>query len=428
MNYQQTLDFMFTQLPMFQRQGKAAYKANLDNTLALDAYFNHPHQHFQTIHVAGTNGKGSVSHALAAILQSAGLKVGLYTSPHLRDFRERIKINGSPISEEEVIAFVADNTTILEKLKPSFFEMTVAMAFNYFATEKVDIAIIEVGLGGRLDSTNIITPLLSIITNISKDHTNLLGDDIVDIAKEKAGIIKTNTPIVIGEQQPETTPVFDAMAQEKNAPLTYASTVFILKSARQNNLCQEFVFENSLTTETNIIKCDLLGEYQQKNIRTVLAACEQLKAIGFHITSEIITEGLQHIVEKTGLLGRWQILQNNPLVICDTGHNVAGIRAIVSQLKGLQYNKMRVVMGMVDDKNIEGVLALMPEFAIYYFAQANIPRALDKEQLQKQAQLFGLFGKTYRSVNDALKSAINEADKDDVIFVGGSTFVVAEVV
>ncbi|PID89093.1 MAG: tetrahydrofolate synthase [Bacteroidia bacterium] len=393
MNYQQTLDFMFTQLPMFQRQGKAAYKANLNNTLALDAHFQYPHCNFKTIHVAGTNGKGSVSHALAAILQSTGLKVGLYTSPHLRDFRERIKINGTPISEEKVVDFVADNSEILKDLKPSFFEMTVAMAFNYFSEQKVDIAVIEVGLGGRLDSTNIITPLLSIITNISKDHTNLLGDDIMAIAKEKAGIIKQNVPVVIGETQAEITSVFSGMAKEKNAPITYAD-----------------------------------GKYQQKNIRTVLAAFEILRDLGFSITENQIADGLQNIVAKTGLLGRWQILQQQPLVICDTGHNVAGIKEIVAQLKGLKYNKMRVVMGMVDDKNIDGVLALMPEFATYYFAQANIPRALAKEKLQEQAKMYGLFGKVYNSVAEALQNAINEASKEDVIFVGGSTFVVAEVV
>ncbi len=428
MNYQQTLDFMFTQLPMFQRQGKAAYKANLNNTLALDAHFQYPHRNFKTIHVAGTNGKGSVSHALAAVLQSAGLKVGLYTSPHLRDFRERIKINGTPISEEKVIDFVAENSEILKDLKPSFFEMTVAMAFNYFSEQKVDIAIIEVGLGGRLDSTNIITPLLSIITNISKDHTNLLGNDITAIAKEKAGIIKQNVPVVIGETRAEITSVFSDMAKEKQAPITYADTVFKLKDSRQLGLHQEIVFETISSAKNYIVKCDLLGKYQQKNMRTVLVACQILRDLGFSITDNQLADGLQNIVVKTGLLGRWQILQQQPLVICDTGHNVAGIKEIVSQLKGLKYNKMRVVMGMVDDKNIDGVLALMPEFATYYFAQASIPRALAKEKLQEQAKMYGLFGKVYDSVTEALQNAINEASKEDVVFVGGSTFVVAEVV
>ncbi len=428
MNYQQTLDFMFTQLPMFQRQGKAAYKANLNNTLALDAHFQYPHRNFKTIHVAGTNGKGSVSHALAAILQSVGLKVGLYTSPHLRDFRERIKINGTPISEEKVIDFVAENSEILKDLKPSFFEMTVAMAFNYFSEQKVDIAIIEVGLGGRLDSTNIITPLLSIITNISKDHTNLLGNDITAIAKEKAGIIKQNIPVVIGETQVEITSVFSGMAKEKQAPITYADTVFKLKDSRQLGLHQEIVFETISSAKNYIVKCDLLGKYQQKNMRTVLVACQILRDLGFSITDNQVADGLQNIVVKTGLLGRWQILQQQPLVICDTGHNVAGIKEIVAQLKGLKYRKMRVVMGMVDDKNIDGVLALMPEFAVYYFAQANIPRALAKEKLQEQAKMYGLFGKVYDSVTEALQNAINEASKEDVVFVGGSTFVVAEVV
>ncbi len=428
MNYQQTLDFMFTQLPMFQRQGKAAYKADLNNTLALDAHFGHPHRNFKTIHVAGTNGKGSVSHALAAVLQSSGLKVGLYTSPHLRDFRERIKINGTPISEEEVIAFVADNSEILKELKPSFFEMTVAMAFNYFSKQKVDIAVIEVGLGGRLDSTNIITPLLSIITNISEDHTNLLGSDIAVIAREKAGIIKENIPVVIGERQPETTPVFTAVAEEKNAPLTYADTVFNLKNSRQAGLYQEMIFEDMQQTADYSIKCDLLGGYQQKNIRTVLVSCRMLRELGFSITDNEIADGLQHIVLKTGLMGRWQVLQQKPLVICDTGHNVAGIKEIVSQLKSISYKKMRVIMGLVDDKNIDGVLALMPEFATYYFAQAAIPRALDKEKLQEQAKMYGLFGKTYNSVAEALQAAIDEADTEDLIFAGGSTFVVAEVV
>lgn len=318
MTYQETLDYMFTQLPMYQRTGKAAYKANLDNTLALDAYFNHPHKNFKTVHVAGTNGKGSVSHSIASVLQKSGLKVGLYTSPHLRDFRERIKINGKMISESAVVDFIANHKAKFEELKPSFFEMTVALAFEYFALEEVDIAVVEVGLGGRLDSTNIISPLVSVITNISKDHTNLLGNDICDIAKEKAGIIKPGVPVVIGERQEFIEDVFKGIAHERESNILFAEDIYEFRDSKITAGKQELNFFSVNQEEEVLIECDLLGKYQQKNIRTAICALEELKNQGLYISEEHIHSGLSQIVKETGLLGRWQILQENPKVICDT--------------------------------------------------------------------------------------------------------------
>lgn len=428
MTYQETLDYMFTQLPMYQRTGKAAYKANLDNTLALDAYFNHPHKNFKTVHVAGTNGKGSVSHSIASVLQKSGLKVGLYTSPHLRDFRERIKINGQMISESAVVDFIANHKAKFEELKPSFFEMTVALAFEYFAIEKVDIAVIEVGLGGRLDSTNIISPLVSIITNISKDHTNLLGNDICDIAKEKAGIIKAGVPVVIGERQEFVEDVFKEIAQERESNILFAEDIHKFRDAKNTGGKQELSFFSVNQEEEVVIECDLLGKYQQKNIRTAICALEQLKNQGLNISEEHIHSGLSQIVKETGLLGRWQILQENPKVICDTGHNVAGIKEIIEQIGMTDYRKLNVVFGMVDDKNTDEVLSLMPKEAHYYFTRASIPRALNEMKLQELANAYDLRGKTYTTVAEALNAAKSDSEKEDLIFVGGSTFVVAEVV
>lgn len=428
MTYQETLDYMFTQLPMYQRTGKAAYKANLDNTLALDAYFNHPHKKFKTVHVAGTNGKGSVSHSIASVLQKSGLKVGLYTSPHLRDFRERIKINGQMISESAVVDFIANHKAKFEELKPSFFEMTVALAFEYFAIEKVDIAVIEVGLGGRLDSTNIISPLVSVITNISKDHTNLLGNDICDIAKEKAGIIKAGVPVVIGERQEFVEDIFKEIAQEKASNILFAEDIYEFRNAKITAGKQELSFFSANQEEEVLIECDLLGKYQQKNIRTAICALEQLKNQGLCISEENILSGLSQIVKETGLLGRWQILQENPKVICDTGHNVAGIKEIIEQIGMTDYRKLNVVFGMVDDKNTDEVLSLMPKEAHYYFTRASIPRALNEMKLQELANAYDLRGETYSTVAEALNAAKSDSEKEDLIFVGGSTFVVAEVV
>lgn len=428
MTYQETLDYMFTQLPMYQRTGKAAYKANLDNTLALDAYFNHPHKKFKTVHVAGTNGKGSVSHSIASVLQKSGFKVGLYTSPHLRDFRERIKINGQVISESAVVDFIGNHKAKFEELKPSFFEMTVALAFEYFAAEEVDIAVIEVGLGGRLDSTNIISPLVSVITNISKDHTNLLGNDICDIAKEKAGIIKSGVPVVIGERQEFVEDVFINIARERESNILFAEDMYEFRNTKINVGKQELNYFSTQQLENVLIECDLLGKYQQKNIRTAICALEQLKSQGLNITDENIHSGLSQIVKETGLLGRWQVLQENPKIICDTGHNSAGIREIIEQIRMTDYGKLNIVFGLVDDKNTDEVLSLMPKEANYYFTRASIPRALNEIKLQELASVYDLRGKAYSTVAEALDAAKSDAEKEDMIFVGGSTFVVAEVV
>eukprot|EP01029_Cantina_marsupialis_P019708 TRINITY_DN4586_c0_g1_i1.p3 TRINITY_DN4586_c0_g1~~TRINITY_DN4586_c0_g1_i1.p3 ORF type:complete len:429 (+),score=42.98 TRINITY_DN4586_c0_g1_i1:97-1383(+) len=428
MNYQQTLDYMFTQLPMYQRTGKAAYKANLDNTLALDEYFQHPHRKFKSIHVAGTNGKGSVSHSIASVLQESGLKVGLYTSPHLRDFRERIKINGELIPEQEVVDFIKVHKGKFEEIQPSFFEMTVALAFDYFARMEVDIAVIEVGLGGRLDSTNIIDPILSIITNISLDHTNLLGTELSQIAKEKAGIIKKNVPLVVGEKQTEIADLFCQTASQRGTNIQFAEDIYALESVEYLDTLQKIEYKSFGDSSGVEIKCDLLGQYQQKNIRTALCGIEELKKLGYCIPIETIKQGFANVVRNTGLLGRWQYLGHNPKVICDTGHNLAGIKEILEQISRTEYRNLHIVFGMVDDKNIDDILRLMPKNANYYFTKASIPRALDQEILQKKAEVFELIGNHYSRVDLALGYAKQNASKDDLIFVGGSTFVVAEVV
>ena len=428
MNYKETLDYMFTKLPMYQRTGKAAYKANLDTTLALDEYFNHPHKEFKTIHVAGTNGKGSVSHAVASVLQASGYKVGLYTSPHLRDFRERVKINGEMITEDHVVKFIAEHREKFEELCPSFFEMTVAMAFEYFADQKVDIAVVEVGLGGRLDSTNIINPLVSVITNISKDHTNLLGNDITQIAGEKAGIIKTNVPVVVGEKQEETFPVFERFSADKNTELIYSEDKYEIKSSELRDHHRHIIYRSISKNEEVRINCDLLGSYQVKNIRTALCVCDKLIQQGLEIANSAIKHGLSNVVADTGLLGRWYTISKDPLVICDTGHNVAGIKEIISQIESMDYRNLHIVFGVVDDKNIDDILKLIPKSANYYFTRANIPRALDQNVLAKKAKAFGLNGNTYETVSLALRSAKDNSNENDLIFVGGSTFVVAEVV
>ena len=427
MNYQETIEYLYSSLPIFQRVGKAAYKADLGNTLALDEHFNHPHRKFKSIHIAGTNGKGSTSHMTAAILQKAGYKVGLYTSPHLRDFRERIRINGEMIPKDEVTEFVNLNKDFFDKLKPSFFEMTVALAFNYFAKENIDIAVVEVGLGGRLDSTNIINPMISIITNIGLDHTDLLGDTLEKIAVEKAGIIKPNVPVIIGSTQPETTNVFKNKAKENNASITFADQVVTVKNyiPISDNL-QRFEMEykgNNLNIET-----DLLGHYQRFNIPPVLVCVDLLKEMGMNIPDSSIYEGLKTVKSTTGLMGRWQILGKNPTIVCDTGHNTDGIKLVTEQIQKATFKNLHMVIGMVADKNIDGILALLPKNATYYFTQAKIPRALNSLKLKEKAETFDLKGKAYSSVSDAFAAAKKAASNSDLIFVGGSTFIVAEVV
>ena len=370
MDYQETLTYLYEQLPMFQRVGGSAYKEGLDNTLALDAHFGHPHHKFRTIHVAGTNGKGSVSHTLAAVLQSAGYKTGLYTSPHLVDFRERIRINGEPISKDYVMDFVEHERGFFEPLCPSFFELATAMAFKYFADEQVEVAVVEVGLGGRLDCTNIIIPDLSIITNISFDHVQFLGDTLAKIASEKAGIIKKGIPVVIGETTAETKPVFIAKATEVDAPIYFAE-----ENGREDYPGVEY---------------ELKGIYQEKNKRTLFTALPLLKEAGYHIDEENVREGFAHVVELTGLMGRWQKLHDHPTLVCDTGHNVGGITYVVEQLRQQSCHQLHIVIGMVNDKDISGVLALLPQEAKYYFTQASVSRALPAEQLCQLATAAGL--------------------------------------
>ena len=402
MIYQQTLDYLFDRLPMYQRLGATAYKANIGNIILASQHLDNPHKKFKSIHVAGTNGKGSTSHLLASILQEAGYKVGLYTSPHLKDFRERIKINGQIIKEAEVISFVSSNKAFFETLELSFFEFTAALAFDYFAKKKVDISIIETGLGGRLDSTNIIHPELAIITNISLDHTNLLGNTIKKITKEKAGIIKENTPIIIGRKQNETTEIFRKIAEEKQAKLIYAST-------------------------NNKYKTDLKENYQKENISTTLTAISELQAMNWNISEDNIINGIGNTLKNTAFMGRWQTLSENPLIICDMGHNEDGIKQVTQQIAELHFNKLHFVFGVVKDKNIDAILSLLPKHAQYYFCQANIDRAMEAEELTKKAIKSGLKGAAHTSVKQALETAKKNATKDDFIFVGGSAFVVAEV-
>ncbi len=426
--YQETLNYLYSQLPMFTRIGSAAYRNDLDNTLALCKALDNPERKFKTIHIAGTNGKGSCSHMLASILQEAGYKTGLYTSPHLKDFRERIKINGEMISQEKVIKFVAEHKALFETVNPSFFEMTVALCFDYFAEEKVDIAIIETGLGGRLDSTNIIKPLLSIISNIGLDHTDLLGDTLPKIASEKAGIIKPKTPVIIGEYQPETFPVFMEKARVDESPICLANqkvNILYFKSSL-NHAAFDVQFQFGELWKN--VFCDMNGIYQQKNIGTVLSALEPIRLAGFKITERDTREGLLHVKKNTGLMGRWQMLSTQPLTICDTGHNEHGIAYIIKQIADQKYTNLHMVIGMVKDKDIDKVLAMLPKKAIYYFTKANLPRALDEKELQSKAITFGLQGKTYATVTEAKDAAKLAAQKDDMIFIGGSTFVVGEAI
>ncbi|MEI6507248.1 MAG: folylpolyglutamate synthase/dihydrofolate synthase family protein [Bacteroidota bacterium] len=427
MDYNKTLAYLFERLPMFTRIGAAALKPDLTNTIALCNILGNPEDKFKTIHIAGTNGKGSTSHMLASILQESGLKTGLYTSPHLTDFRERIRINGKMIPEQNVIEFVAKYKTDFEPINSSFFEWTVALCFDYFANEKVDVAIIETGLGGRLDSTNIITPLLSVITNIGWDHTDLLGNTLAKIAYEKAGIIKTKIPIIIGESNDETKPVFDEISSEINAPISYSEDIFETKNFISHNTFSVCDIYKNGEVFLEKLKLELAGNYQQKNMLTVLNSIEHLRKSGFNITDENIRKGLLNVKNNTGLAGRWQILGENPLIICDTGHNVNGIEMVVTQLKQNKYEKLHMVIGMVKDKDISKVLSILPKDAEYYFCNAAIPRSLPSEELRTSAQTFGLKGHHYATVAEALKTAKSNAGLNDLVFVGGSTFVVAEI-
>jgi len=431
MNYQQTLDYLYSQLPMFQRVGAAAYKADLNNTIALCSLLGNPENKFRSIHIAGTNGKGSTSHMLASILQEAGLKVGLYTSPHLKDFRERIKINGQMIPEKNVVEFVERHKSEFEKIQLSFFEMTVGLAFDYFATEKVDIAVIEVGLGGRLDSTNVITPLVSVITNISFDHTALLGNTLELIAGEKAGIIKKNIPVVIGETTPETKKVFRAKASEQQAEIVFAEEVYNAENVRQvnnNGLYLQLTMQKQEQTVYDDLLSELPGLYQQKNIATVLATVDELNRQNFALTENVVRSGIRHVIRNTGLLGRWQVLAHDPLTIADTGHNEAGIKEVLKQISLTPHDQLHVVLGMVNDKDISTILKMLPTAARYYFCRAGIPRALDAAELAAQAEASGLKGTVHDSVQAALAAARRSAAANDLVFVGGSTFTVAEVV
>lgn len=420
---------------MFQRVGSAAYKADLDNTVAICKLLDNPQDHFKSIHIAGTNGKGSTSHMIASVLQSGGLKVGLYTSPHLKDFRERIKINGKMIPQKFVVDFVERYKSEFEKIKPSFFEMTVGLAFHYFSKQKVDIAVIETGLGGRLDSTNVITPVLSVITNISFDHQNLLGNTLKKIAAEKAGILKSGVPAVIGETQKEVAAVFTERAEQLNAVLSFADKKYVVSALHNSLPDRQGIRPSKLTLniksknkEYKNIVSGLQGFYQQKNICTVLGSIDVLKNMGYKITESDIRKGISRVVEQTGLKGRWQILSLKPLTIADTGHNEAGIKEALNQVKKTPHKKLHFVLGMVNDKDAGRILQMLPGNAIYYFCKAAIPRALDPYELAAIAGKYGLKGNVYASVRKALAAARKSASQKDLVFIGGSTFVVAEVV
>jgi dihydrofolate synthase/folylpolyglutamate synthase len=424
MTYQETLKYLFGQLPMYQRTGRAAYKADLSNTLALDKYFGHPHRKFRTIHVAGTNGKGSVSHMLASVLQSAGYRTGLYTSPHLTDFRERIKIDGHMIPEADVVHFVDQHSGVLERVSPSFFEMTVIMAFDYFARKEVDVAVVEVGLGGRLDSTNIITPDLSVITNIGLDHTMFLGDTLAAIAGEKAGIIKPGVPVVIGRFQEEIAAVFREKALKERTSLFFSSEMVKMKGCEVQESQQRIILESGLGENT--YNLPLLGNYQQENLRTVVAALNLMSRAWYELPVDAIMGGIENVIKNTGLAGRWQKLSDSPLVVCDAGHNVDGISKVVKQLEASGRENIHIVWGMVDDKDVTGVLSILPKTARYYFTKAAIPRAMDEKALQEAAESYGLRGEACGDVRSAIESAKKNASDNDLIFIGGSTFVVAE--
>jgi dihydrofolate synthase/folylpolyglutamate synthase len=423
MTYAETLEYMFARLPMYQRIGGAAYKADLINTLQLCSKLGNPERQFAAVHIAGTNGKGSVSNLVASVLQEAGFKTGLYTSPHYRDFRERIKIDGREIPEEKVVAFIDHYRPMLEEIELSFFEMTVGMAFRYFADEQVDIAVVEVGMGGRLDSTNVITPLVSVITNIGLDHTQFLGNTLAKIAIEKAGIIKHRVPVVIGETQPEIKAAFENIAHEHSSPITFADQNWQITT---ENLQQvNILFENKPFLSTQL---PLQGSYQYKNLRTALEAIRQIENTRFKVSKEIIAAGIKNVVINTGFRGRWQVLSMQPLTIADSGHNAHGLQMVIDNINATPYRELHIVIGVVNDKNLDAMMKLLPKDAHYYFCKANIPRALPAEELAQMAAKWQLRGAAYPSVSTAWQAAQQQAYPDDLIFIGGSTFVVAEVV
>ncbi len=426
MNYQETLDYLYAQLPMFHRVGAQAYKPSLDNTLKLAEALGNPHKKFKSIHIAGTNGKGSTSHMMASICQAAGYKTGLYTSPHLVDFRERIRINADMIPQENVVTFVENNKKIIEEIQPSFFEMCVVMAFDYFAKEKVDIAVIEVGMGGRLDSTNIIHPLLSIITNISFDHMQFLGDTLPKIAREKAGIIKDQTPVIISQKQDECVDVFLEISKEKNAEIIFASDQLQVKDLEDSDL-NILSMDVQSSLKNYHLETTLTGKYQLKNILGVVAAFEKLNAINFNISEQALIEGVLKVKEFTGLRGRWEILSNEPLTIADTGHNEDGIQQIINQISNIEFDRLHWVWCMVNDKDPAKVFKLLPKHANYYFCSPNIPRGLDAESCKVKAAEYEIYGEAYPSVKEAYEAARSIARSNDLILIGGSTFVVAEV-
>ncbi|MCK5822073.1 MAG: bifunctional folylpolyglutamate synthase/dihydrofolate synthase [Bacteroidales bacterium] len=425
--FEKTLEWLFAQLPMYQRIGKAAYKSNLDITIMLDEYFGYPHKKFKTIHVAGTNGKGSVSHMLAAILSKAGYKTGLYTSPHLLDFRERIRIDGQMIDKRDVVTWLEKHKSIFEEMQPSFFEMTVALAYDYFAKEAVDIAVVEVGMGGRLDSTNIITPEVSIITNIGKDHTEFLGNTLVEIAREKAGIIKYGIPVVIGERRPEVIEVLQSRANELEATLFDANQFYQVPcSVRTPDGRHHFQVKRGKRSVFPELSSDLSGIVQRKNLPVVLEAIEVLKLNKWTVPISAIYEGISSVKEVTGLNGRWDIVETDPLLVYDTAHNEDGIRSVLHQLEETKFDKLHVVIGAVNDKAIDKILQMLPDEGFYYFTRADIPRALDAKVLAAKAGFYGLNGKITEDVKEALALARKEAANDDLILVTGSTYVVAE--
>lgn len=426
MTYQQTLEYLFARLPMFQRIGAAAYKADLTNTIKIVELLGKPHQKLKCIHVAGTNGKGSSSHMIAAIMQQAGYKTGLYTSPHLVDFRERIRVNGKMISKNYIVDFVEKYKEDFEIIEPSFFEWTVGLAFDYFVKEEVDVAVIEVGLGGRLDSTNVINPIVSLITNISYDHMNLLGNTLEKIAGEKAGIIKPRVPVVVSQYQSESGPVFHQIAKDNKCLIEFADKIYKVLACKMNKGLLELTVLNRKDNSETIYELDLTGAYQSKNLLGVLCALEQIIKAGYIIEPDNIKNALKQVCKLTGLAGRWQTISEKPLIIADTGHNEDGIRNVLENLKRINYNKLHFVFGAVNDKDVSKILSMLPKDAEYYFVKANVPRALDETDLLKQAQPLKLKGRAYSTVKAGIEAAKKSCKKNDLIFIGGSTFVVGD--
>jgi dihydrofolate synthase / folylpolyglutamate synthase len=431
MNYQQTLEFLYTQLPMYHRIGPAAYKNDLSTSIEISRILGNPESSFPAVHIAGTNGKGSVAHFIASVLYECGYNTGLFTSPHLKDFRERIRVNGKPVEKNFVANFVKKHEKSFGHLKPSFFEYTYAMGMDYFRSRKVDIAVIEVGMGGRLDSTNLVQPVLTVITNIGFDHMQFLGDTLEKIASEKAGIIKSRIPVVIGETQEETVAVFRQKASENNSTIRFADQEWIIERTEKNSIPGDMALYNMSDVSGKVkleVNCPLAGHYQQKNLATVMESLSQLAISGIKINQEGIIKGIQNVIRNTGIMGRWQILGRSPLVICDTAHNTAGMKMVTAQLKEIDYAHLHFILGMVHDKDVDSVLATLPREASYYFCKADIPRGLDSQILHQKCLLHGLKGTIHTSVKEALEKAIRKADKSDLVFVGGSIFVVAEVI